>query len=107
MHQSRRTSNHLAPVLFDGVISSTKVITWDSWRNMVWDMHIYVMAKDLYPVKVHYSYEIQLKRQHVPMIISLEIYLLVQNYKIGTLSQHESFIPKKSKQHSIFLLKLQ
>jgi len=55
MHQSRRISNHLAPALFDGVISSTKVITWDSRRNMVWDMHIYVMAKDLYPVKVHYS----------------------------------------------------
>ena len=78
MHQSRRISNHLAPVLFDGVISSTKVITWDSWRNMVWDMHINIMAKDLYPVTVNYSYEIQLKRQHVPMILSLEIDLLVQ-----------------------------
>jgi hypothetical protein len=46
----------------------------------VWDMHIYVMAKDLYPVKVHYSYESQLKRKHVPMIISLERDLLVQNW---------------------------
>jgi len=42
----------LAPVLFDGIIGSTEVITWNSWRNMVWDMHIYVMAKDLNPLRV-------------------------------------------------------
>lgn len=46
----------------------------------MWDMHVYVMAKYLYPVKVHYLYEIQWKRQHVPMIISVEIDLLVQNW---------------------------
>ena len=45
-------SKHLAPVLFKGVVGSTKVITWNSRRNMVWDMYIYVMAKDLYPVKI-------------------------------------------------------
>jgi hypothetical protein len=45
-------SNHLAPVLFNGVVGSTKVITWNSRRNMVWDMYIYVMAKDLYPAKI-------------------------------------------------------
>jgi hypothetical protein len=44
-------SEHLAPVLFNGVVGSTKVITWNSRRNMVRDMYIYVMAKDLYPVK--------------------------------------------------------
>jgi len=53
MHRVRRNSKHLAPVLFDGIIGSTEVITWNSWRNMVWDMHIYVMAKDLNPVKLN------------------------------------------------------
>jgi hypothetical protein len=61
------------------------------------------MAKDLYPVKVHYSYEIQLKRKHVPMTISLEIDLL----EIGTLSQHESFIPKYRNGIPYLLLKFQ
>jgi hypothetical protein len=53
MHRDRRNLKYLAPVLSDGVISSTKVITWNSWRNMVWDMYIYVMAQDLYPVKLN------------------------------------------------------
>lgn len=44
---------YLAPVLFYGIIGSTKVITWNSWRNMVWNMYIYVMTKYLYPVKIH------------------------------------------------------
>lgn len=42
----------LAPVLFNGVVGSTKVITWNSRRNMVRDMYIYVMAKDLYPSRI-------------------------------------------------------
>jgi hypothetical protein len=50
--KTMRNLTHLAPVLFDGVIGSSKVITWNSWRNVVWDMHIYVMAKNLDPVKV-------------------------------------------------------
>jgi hypothetical protein len=45
-------SKHLAPVLFNGVVGSAKVVTWNSRRNMVRDMYIYVMAKDLYPVNV-------------------------------------------------------
>jgi len=75
IHRVRRNSKHLAPVLFNGVIGSTEVITWNSWRNMVWDMHIYVMAKDLYPVKLNWSDKIPFKRQHVPMIISLDVIL--------------------------------
>jgi hypothetical protein len=47
-----RNLKHLAPVLLDGVIGSSKVITWDSWRNVVWHMHIYVVANNLNPVKV-------------------------------------------------------
>lgn len=41
--------HYLAPIFAEGICCVPEIVPWNLGRNVVWDMHIDVMAQDFHP----------------------------------------------------------